>query len=399
MLLSSHQMWGQTADAKIVIASAYASSDFKVIYVTTPDAGYTLENLKAHGWSVMLGDGKTGSDQASVTLKSYEGNTLTMDIAARTPSFSPTTCVVIVDMQTSVACQTPGIPPPDAKPHTSWLILTDYLWSVNGSYSPAIGSKAQYTLASNGDVFWSPCKGVNCGSSNYHHVVGASYNFAMDQRNDVDPDSFAADVFYKYVHPHSPSFWIYPGGVEADRRDPVLNFVSAGAVTFPFRLFPHSAKNGLAVANATLALGLEGGGNVSNAVTGYGEGTFVRGLGGADFGLKYAPTDGIEVGGKKVSKDIKLTSTYRVRMPAMTELLTTPVDSTTNTYSLSSKPRHYVKSELDFDFTDWLSLTITHEHGALPPGFKLIGQSVTIGLKATLDKSQGSTWLGAYASR
>jgi hypothetical protein len=336
-------------------------------------------------------------------LKRYNPANRTLEIGAfpQTPSFVPTSCVLIVDMKTTAVCVLPGQnAQTTTKPTASgWVSrLTDYIWAIDGSYSPAIGSKAQYSLDSNGAVYFLRCRN-NCDTSNYRHYFGGEYTINMDKRNDVDPDSFTASFVYKYARNKHLKILLYPAGIEADRRDPVFNFISAGVATIPFRVYPRIASSDRLVANATLSLGLEGGDNIINAVTGDGSGGIVRGLGGADFGAKLAPSDGIRVKQQKLLKDIKLTSTYRVRIPAIAELYTVPVDSDTNIYSLSTKAHHYVKSEVGFDFNNWLSLTIRHEHGALPPSFKEIGQSVTVGLKVTLDSSNGGTWLGGFFSR
>jgi hypothetical protein len=394
-----------TASEPVAIGTARAYNGFRTIYVTLLVAPESFDELKSrHSWSVILGDKKNRTESAPVTLKRYNpaNRTLEIDVSPQTPGFVPASCVLIVDMKTTAVCEVPGQNvQTSAEPPAShkWVYrLTDYLWTIDGSYSPAIGSKAQYSLDSIGAVYFLRCRN-NCDISNYRHYFGGEYTINMDQRNDVDPDSFTASFVYKYVRNKHLKMLLYPAGVEADRRDPVFDFISAGVATVPFRIYPRIASSEKLIANATLSFGLEGGDNIINAVTGDGSGGIVRGLAGIDAGAKLAPTDGIRVKQQRLLKDIKLISTYRVRIPAIAELYTVPINSDTNTYSLSTKTHHYVKSELDFDFNDWLSLTIRHEHGALPPAFKEIGQSVTVGLKVTLDSSKGGTWLGGFSAR
>jgi len=43
-------------------------------------------------------------------------------------------------------------------------------------------------------------------------------------------------------------------------------------------------------------------------------------------------------------------------------------------------PRDYVSTKLDFGFNDYLSLTIGHTYGSLPPNFKLIDHKYSIGM-------------------
>ena len=402
--LGSAQVSG--TDSSLKLGTPTPTDGFRHIYITLMANDETLTDLRSkHSWSVLLGDVSNRTDTADVTLSDLSSNTLKLELSPHTPGFVPSSCVVILDMKTTAVCKVPGRAaatskpaPKPVDPNKTIYRLSDYLWSVDGSYSPAIGSKAQYSLDSNGTISLLRCK-ASCAHSNYNNYFGGEYNFSMDKRNDVDPDSFTASLFYKRVISDHLKVILYPAGIEANRREPALNFASAGVATIPFRLYPPMASSKRLVANATISFGLEGGDNITNTVTGGGLGGFVRGLGGADLGAKLAPPDGIEIGQKKILKDIKVTSTYRLRIPAIPELYTVPIDSSTNNYFLSTKAHHYVKSELDFDFTDWLSLTIKHEHGALPPAFREIGQSVTIGLKATLDFSDGGSWLGAFASR
>jgi hypothetical protein len=406
-LIVSRSSAQQTPPEPVAIGTARAYNGFHTVYVTLLNNRENFDELKSrHSWRLILGDKNGRAESASVILKLYNpaNRTLEIDASPQVPGFAPTSCVLIVDMKTTAVCVVPGqstqtVTTPVSSNRREWVNhLTDYLWTIDGSYSPAIGSKAQYSLDSNGAVYFLRCRD-NCETSNYRHYFGGEYTINMDKRNDVDPDSFTASLVYKYARSKHLKMLLYPAGIEADRRDPVFNFISAGVATIPFRIYPRIASSDRLITNATLSLGLEGGDNIVNAVTSDGRGGLVRGLGGADFGAKLAPHDGIKVGQQKLLKDIRLISTYRVRIPAVAELYTVPVNSDTNTYSLSTKAHHYVKSELDFDFNDWLSLTIRHEHGALPPAFKEIGQSVTVGLKVTLDSSKGGTWLGGFSSR
>jgi hypothetical protein len=59
--------------------------------------------------------------------------------------------------------------------------------------------------------------------------------------------------------------------------------------------------------------------------------------------------------------------------------------------SLSTKARNYVKSEIDFVLVKSLSFSITHEHGELPPAFRVIGNKVTIGLTYSLAVNRGAS--------
>ena len=72
--------------------------------------------------------------------------------------------------------------------------------------------------------------------------------------------------------------------------------------------------------------------------------------------------------------EISLTNTHYISATGKTVSL----------YSLSTQTRHHLKDELDFTIAKPISITIKHEYGELPPGFRTIHNKVSIGLTVML---------------
>jgi len=110
-----------------------------------------------------------------------------------------------------------------------------------------------------------------------------------------------------------------------------------------------------------------------------------RGVLGTDAVLATATPDGK---GNMVNS-FSLTGTYRVRLPAFDEPEVRTIHQVT-TVDLSTKARHWV--EADINYAPWsfkyLTVTAKYQYGELPPLFKLVDHSFTLGL--TLQASQTS---------
>jgi len=259
---------------------------------------------------------------------------------------------------------------------------------MNLGYSPAIGSPQQYSI----DTALALLLPVS-SKSNYGHIGGfATVN--TDKRKVVDPDSFRVFLAYQRALA-APSetqiqgilFTWLASGAEFDHKANNLNYISSPILEFPTRLFPKSygdSKQPIAI--LVPVVGAEVGDNVTNAVTNNGLGALFRGLAGADFSFHFNPKlPGFQ--------GIQISSTYRVRIPSTAEVFTNTTTNskgqTVDVPSLSTKARNYVKSELDFVLVKSVSFSITHEHGELPPAFRVIGNKVTIGLTYSLAVNRG----------
>jgi hypothetical protein len=277
--------------------------------------------------------------------------------------------------------------------------------SITGSYSPAIGSPPQYSIDSSGTL------AVPIGKSPRDYLGGAAA-VKTDKRAAVNPDSYSAALIYQRVLWSPPLLsdqevssyaassegpptrrvegavlnW-YVSGVEFDHKATNLNYISAAAVSFPVRILPIRpiVNDTKVLSSMTFIGGIETGDNIENAVRRDGLGYILRGYAGADFaGVANVPKSWH-------LKGITLASSYRVRVPSTSEVFTrTKTNATTgktvDVPFLSTQARHHLQSELDFNLSDSFSITVKHEYGEMPPAFRLVDNSVTIGLKIALQQ-------------
>jgi hypothetical protein len=257
---------------------------------------------------------------------------------------------------------------------------------LNGVYSPRIGSPAQYSYdvaIGYGLPYWSkdrPALGR----------LGFSITAASDHRKNLDPDSYYAGLFwqaYPVVVPHGILQGIVYqmdfGGEFAKKKlgsqTKTSNFLApAPRFEFPMRLYPlpGHALTGVFATLRPIA-GFDWGHNFQNAAQPDGSGLMARGLAGADFAITYKPK-------KPFLYSLSVSSSWRGRYLFEKEVDTTSVYSPAKqdfvyAFGLSSKPRNHISSKLDWKWTDFFGLTITHELGAVPPLFNYVDHSVTIG--------------------
>jgi hypothetical protein len=91
----------------------------------------------------------------------------------------------------------------------------------------------------------------------------------------------------------------------------------------------------------------------------------------------------------KFLSQIGITANYNVRLPSTNEVFTNLhyISATGKTISLpvySTQARHHLTDELDITLQKPLALTIKHEYGELPPGFRKIDNKISIGLTVML---------------
>lgn len=274
---------------------------------------------------------------------------------------------------------------------------------ISGTYSPAVNSPPQYQI----DGFVALMKDWDAHNYNYgqYGVIGS---VTTDKRRQVDPDSYR--IFGAYQNalvtfaPDSNTFdtnaaakkshnplqgilftWLV-GGAEFDRKADNVNFITAPSLDFPIRLFPNTIRaTTQPMAILTVTLGIEAGHNFHNAVTpDSGRGIF-RGVIGGNLLYRFNP----KLPG---FKGMELTSAYTLRLPAVDEIFTST--TTVNGQSvdvpfLSSKARHYIKQELDFKLSDFFSLALKHEYGAIPPAFRMVDHKASVGITFSLRQTRG----------
>jgi hypothetical protein len=257
---------------------------------------------------------------------------------------------------------------------------------LSGLYSPAIHSAAQYTI----DFKGSYVKQIDL----FPVYIGGVATVSTDQRPSADPDSFLVsgvlqvdlkDAPFKQTSP----FWSRAqtvllnwdfAGLEFDRQTTTKTFISSPIVEVPFRIFGN-AKSVCSMGMFPY-FGIETGTNLRNALRSSGSGFVFRGELGSSVSFK------IKTKWSFLSA-IGITSSYTARIPATSEIFTnthyiSATGKTISLYSLSTQTRHHLKDELDLTVAKPISITIKHEYGELPPGFRTIHNKVSIGLTVML---------------
>jgi hypothetical protein len=225
--------------------------------------------------------------------------------------------------------------------------------------------------------------------------LGLNAQVETDKRPTINPDSYFV----------SPSFSVFALGCGADSvtmfsgrsvlfswnilgpefeaKGKDLNIVTAPMLSDFFRIWPLPSTPTTTKEPFTLYLsptiGLEVGTNTENGAEAHGSGTVLRGVAGADLTARFLPPK------NSVLKKVLLSSSYRARIPAFSEISTDTVTisgstKTKDVYSLSSATRNYVQSELDFLLTDTWGITLKHEYGRIPPAFRLVDNTASVGL-------------------
>jgi len=259
---------------------------------------------------------------------------------------------------------------------------------VSGSYSPRIGSPAQYSY----DV------AIGYGLPYFNKRdpalgrAGFSVTGAADQRPNLDPDSYYAGAFWQAYPMRTPHgalqgavFQLDSGGELTrkklgDAKTKTSNFLApAPRLEFPLRLYPWPGQS---VTGVFLTLrpiiGVDWGRNFQNPSQGDGSGLMARAMAGADFSLTDKPK-------KPFLHSLSVSSSWRGRYPWRKEIDTTSKYNPTSqdfdySFGLTTKPRNHITSKLDWKWAEYFGLTASHELGAQPPLFNYVDHSVTIGL-------------------
>jgi hypothetical protein len=260
----------------------------------------------------------------------------------------------------------------------------------SGLYSPGIGSPPQYSI----DALVSPQFHLSAKNA-CNPSLGLNAQAKTNQRPTVDPDSYAV----------SPSFSMFISGCGADEsarfsgrsvllnwnifgpefeaKGKDLNLVSAVMLSNFFRVWPiwstPTTTKEFFTAYLSPTIGFEFGTNTENGLEPDGSGTIFRGVAGVDLSARIIPRKNIAV------KKMLISASYRVRIPAFSEISTnteTVPGSTKviDVYHITTAARNHVQSELDFMFTNSWGITLKDEYGRLPPAFRLVDNSASVGL-------------------
>lgn len=87
-----------------------------------------------------------------------------------------------------------------------------------------------------------------------------------------------------------------------------------------------------------------------------------------------------------VFKRVDFSTEYKVRLPRTSEPFTQTINDKEIT-TLEKKPRHYVGSNLDFMFSDALGISLKYQYGSLPPAFKFVNHTTSLGLTFKLKQA------------
>ena len=261
---------------------------------------------------------------------------------------------------------------------------------VSGLYSPAFHSQAQYTIDAEG-VFTVP---VKAGSD---LRWGGAFNVATDNRPTADPDSYTVAGLLGWAR-NRPFFSNRGSGVvvqwnvaefEFDRETTTQTLVSSPVAQTPIFLFSRPGRK-QGSPQITPYGGLEIGTNLSNSIASGGSGFVFRGLIGASF------SGSLKLPWKNVSQ-LEITVNYNVRLPTTNEVFTNThfISATNNTVTLpiySTQARHHLTDELDVTLQKPIALSIKHEYGELPPGFREVDNKVSIGITVMLSHTNSAGW-------
>jgi hypothetical protein len=259
---------------------------------------------------------------------------------------------------------------------------------VNLSYSPGISGSPQYSIDTSVGLLFPlyPNPKTDYGTLGFLGAV------KTDKRPTADPDSYRFFGVYQRDLTHK-AYWPLQGvlftwllaGSEFERKANNTNFISSPLLDFPIRSRGRIDNNKQVVPVLIPEIGMEIGDNFMNAVNPAGQGAIARGVLGGNLSVTFNPK-------MKHFQSLNLTSNYKLRLPASAEVFTNTVTNATGTTVdvpfLSTKPRHYIKNELDFTFWDPISLSVTHQYGDIPPAFRMVDHTVTIGLTLTLKQTQ-----------
>jgi len=258
---------------------------------------------------------------------------------------------------------------------------------VSGSYSPSINSPAQYSydVAVGYGLPYFTQKNPSLGR------LGFSATASADQRPNVDPDSYYLGLFWQ-AYPVRIAHGLLQGmllqvdmGGEfalkklGDATTRTTNYLApAPRLLFPLRLFPFP-NHGVGPVFVTVKplIGLDVGKNFENAQQPNGSGTILRPVAGADFNATYKAK-------KPFLYSLTLSSSWRGRYPMRSEIDTTSkYDSTKQDYdfsfNLTKKPRNHITSKVEWKWSEFFAITLSHELGAEPPIFNYVDQSVSVG--------------------
>ncbi len=371
--------------ADLTIAAVHRSSTNPRLLYVRMSRPLPARNLVATEkvWSASVAD-KGGSLKpamvtSAVPADRYETNQrITLTLAGDLPSADATDYILVVlDIPSSraIGTWTPAdtSAPPSLEPVDD---PDDADLYFNGIVAPAKGSGTTYTIDAKASYIFAR-RGKSEETS--WTVNGAA---ASDHRPLADPDSFRAAVSVEHVPARLPAVFHWDvGAYEFDRNGHVANLLTAPRLVFVWSGAAAATNPGSAKAptirysyGLDLTLGAEGGGNLKNDAAPGAKRVIIRGAPGATAYITI-PTS--------VLKKLVGSLEYKVRFPFTREVFLETrqlPDNADPVASLSRRPRHHLRAQADFMATDWVGFQLKYEWGTLPPAFKFVDHSASIGL-------------------
>jgi hypothetical protein len=249
---------------------------------------------------------------------------------------------------------------------------------ISGSVAPAVGSGPTYSIDSNGKYI------IRSLGQTGATTLSAVGDIKTDNRPTADPDSFHWGIPIQHVSANWYAYQWSTIGMDFDKKAQAMNLVSAPNFTF---ILNHDFKkpdpkiNGVddivASIGLNLTVGAEFGDNLRNdfAVVNKndkGETPFFRGVPAISAGLVIPQILHLN--------KISVTSNYTARILTRDELFLETRNTKDPIPKLTSGTRNYLENNIQFMFTEYAGFQIKHKFGTLPPAFKFVNHSVSIGL-------------------
>jgi hypothetical protein len=241
----------------------------------------------------------------------------------------------------------------------------------SGSAAGARESKPLYSFESKlGYLFSLKRKGA----------IGPRVEVNAASESNIDPDSIKATLSYEKVFVFGPARGLILRsdalGLEFDKKNRNRNLMAELNGTL---VIPPARLGESTFAAVDFMAGFEGGHNYRHALN------EDEGLGNL-WRWKFGTNVYFVALDPPVFKRIDFSTEYKVRLLNSAEPFTETVGGEETT-TLRKKPRHYVGSNLDFMFSDALGVSLKYRYGSLPPAFKFVNNSVSVGLTFKLKQA------------
>lgn len=361
------------ANSHITLDDIRSSSVIDVLFAKDVPADDAL--LKPDNWVIRTVDLQTGAEEQLLpdSVKLIPQRTGAVPALSVNRRLDPSTHRIVVRLQL------PNFPeftlgePKKTGSHKAFSAAKgkeDADIYFSGTAVGARGSKPLYSFESKlGYLFSLKQKGA----------LGPRAEVNAASESNIDPDSIKASLSYEKVFVFGPArgFILRSDalGLEFDTENRTRNLMTELDGTF---VLPAARLGENAFATADFMAGFEGGHNYRHKLDEDGLGNLWRWKFGANvYFVALKPP---------IFKRIDFSASYLVRILNSAEPFTKTVNDEDVT-TLEKKARHHVGSDLDFMFSDSLGVTLKYRYGSLPPAFKFVDNSVSVGLTFKLKQA------------